>query len=150
MFLDFDGVLNSSEFFTDKQPSLDRFLEFDPEAVRILAAIVRITQADVVVSSGWSGKYSDGELSRMLEECTQDPIWHTCLVGQIENQTPTRQDAIARWIHNSDPLESYVILEDVEDMTIHGHRAIEVDPSVGLTSQDAYQAVCKLMQWAEE
>ncbi len=59
IFLDFDGVLNSEEFFIMSHHSADdkkgwtETDDFDPYAVKLLNQITKATGAKIVISSAW-------------------------------------------------------------------------------------------------
>jgi hypothetical protein len=62
LFLDFDGVLNSSAFFVRRGPypketeftrRESEIYDLDPEAVARLNKVIKVTRCDIVVSSTW-------------------------------------------------------------------------------------------------
>lgn len=52
IFLDIDGVLNSKEFFKNRQPT-QGLNEIDEENVKLLQQIVQATNAKIVLTSTW-------------------------------------------------------------------------------------------------
>lgn len=52
IFLDIDGVLNSKEFFQNRQPTQE-LNEIDEEKVKLLQQIVQATNAKIVLTSTW-------------------------------------------------------------------------------------------------
>lgn len=52
IFLDIDGVLNSKEFFKNRQPT-QGLNEIDEEKVKLLQQIVQATNAKIVLTSTW-------------------------------------------------------------------------------------------------
>lgn len=52
IFLDIDGVLNSKEFFQNRQPT-QGLNEIDEEKVKLLQQIVQATNAKIVLTSTW-------------------------------------------------------------------------------------------------
>lgn len=52
IFLDIDGVLNSKEFFQNRQPT-QVLNEIDEEKVKLLQQIVQATNAKIVLTSTW-------------------------------------------------------------------------------------------------
>lgn len=52
IFLDIDGVLNSQEFFQNRQPT-QGLNEIDEEKVKLLQQIVQATNAKIVLTSTW-------------------------------------------------------------------------------------------------
>lgn len=69
LFLDIDGVLNSDLWYkSEKSKEFDGVLShFDPKLVVILNNLVQKTEAKIVISSTWRNKYSNEELTKILE-----------------------------------------------------------------------------------
>jgi len=124
IFLDFDGVLNSSSFILNqrKLKGMKGMMKdedwLNPVMIGRLNAIIIATDAKVVISSDWR---LDGTIE-----------YHTKLLkslgfaGEIINQTPvipdqSRSEEIQMWLHYSkeidDEVESFVVLDD--DDNIH-------------------------------
>jgi hypothetical protein len=114
VFLDFDGVLNNFTLIRADGRPLDRL---DPGAVARLDAIVTRSGAKVVISSSWRVHRSLDDLRALLAELG--------FSGEVIDRTPelpsdpymdpfiTRGREIQAWIDaQSEPLESYVILDD--------------------------------------
>lgn len=70
IFLDFDGVLNSTRYWFDNGQHLPigRPNAIDPAAVAQLNQIIDQTGAYVVVSSSWRGRGSGADLQGILEQ----------------------------------------------------------------------------------
>lgn len=124
IFLDFDGVLNSSEFLRTEPGPLDRL---DPSAVARLNTIVQRSGAKVVVSSSWRLHRPLDELSRLLLSVG--------FAGEVAGSTPdlssstrvadgcaVRSLEIRTWLDQSaDSVEQFVVLDDAEldDLALH-------------------------------
>ena len=67
VFLDFDGVLNSKEFFKSPRHEESEAGALDPEAIARLNRLLAATGAVVVISSSWRHGYTVGALASMLE-----------------------------------------------------------------------------------
>lgn len=126
IFLDVDGVLNSTE---DMMAYLERtgkksaglYEEVELRALKLLKEIVDKTGAEIVVSSswryGWTNKHLElgGELLTKLKDRLGD-------VGlRIIGTTPIlhctdRGDEIRDWLERHPEVESFVILDDDSDM----------------------------------
>ena len=71
LFLDFDGVLNSLEFFNSPTPDYRKYPlnEFDPHAVDLLNKILSAGGVtNLVISSDWRKIYSKEELKKILKD----------------------------------------------------------------------------------
>jgi hypothetical protein len=153
IFLDIDGVLNSSRFFESQGFSDDADEEgyeplslewwsqgIDPEAVKLVNEILTRTSAHVVISSSWRLGANIGYLRRVLQSRGFE--------GDIIGATPRlpgspRGKEIAAWLqaHGSE-IESFVVLDDDDDMDPVRHR--QVQPSFttgGLRPAHVEQAV---------
>lgn len=151
IFLDFDGVINSSKFYEDKEKGV---IGLDPKAVALVNEICDRTGALVVVSSSWR----HGESRTTLQEI----LGKVGFTGKVLGMTPdlstrheglwtakTRGDEIFQWIEDSSPnihgpIESFVILDDDSDMEPLAHRHIKTDHAIGLTSNHVERAVTML------
>ncbi len=137
IFLDFDGVLNNSEYL--KQQSEIVFDPFDPENMRNLNYLFVETGARVVVSSEW--RKFNMPLGILLAE-------QGFRGGDLEGLTPVlngmpRGMEIQGWLikNKSKEIESFVILDDRVDMGYISDRLIQTDMATGLTKENAEQAI---------
>jgi hypothetical protein len=88
IFLDFDGVLNSENWYRRRFNEIDRdtaagnypFYEFDPLSIKELNRIVEQTGASVVVSSSWRVGNRIQDLQQMLDAVG--------FVGNVIDTTP--------------------------------------------------------------
>ena len=117
IFLDIDGVLN------DEGKNYDKGVKLDSDMVKNLAYIVKMTGADVILSSSWKYGYE-----RFIENNYQsnDPAYqqlHTMLAAEgitIKGITPISQESgsvarpfeIREWLNRYPYIFSYVILDD--------------------------------------
>jgi len=126
IFLDFDGVLNSNQFFESQEP-FDRSLldlheeaisELDPKAVARLKGLLDKTGAHIVLSTSWRMLYNFEDIKVYLREAGL----LTSQVGRIIGATPRfydepRGSEIKAWLDNtSEEVEAYVIFDDNPDM----------------------------------
>lgn len=153
IFLDIDGVLNSTTYFmsnkdelkkkTDYKPSYD----LDPNAINLLNNLIAETGAKVVVSSTWRSGKEKEELQSILEE--------KGFKGEVIDKTPygcymcVRGNEIYRWLCDNEKIigkrvsdyDEYVILDDDSDMLYwQRNNFILVDGWVGLTPNICYRA----------
>ena len=171
VFLDLDGVLNNAKTkllpviwrygseFTHREPPPDpepsklnfdrldfddRYNRLDPECVLELNRITSKTGAQIVVSSAW--RIGPEVRFHYLKQYLKDEG----ITGEIVGRTPDfvlikgmfgiRGDEIQRWLEQH-PAESFVILDDNDDMTPYMDRLVLTERGPGLTKADADQAI---------
>jgi hypothetical protein len=138
LFLDFDGVLNSSNFLYrsgERFSSTSADEKIDPEAVRRLNEITDRTGASIVVSSAWRIGKRVADLRDLLKR-------HGA-TGPVVGATPggqTRGDQIASWMANRD-VESFVILDDDNDMGDLMWALVKTTCEQGLQDEHVAQAI---------
>ena len=142
IFLDFDGVLNNSEYL--KQQSAVVLKPFDPINIKNLNYIIDATEAKIVISSDWR-KFGDNvNLIKLL--------YLHGINGEIKGETPIldgmpRGMEIQGWLIKfwyttiSLQLPSFIILDDRDDMGYISDRLIQTDMATGLTKENAEQAI---------
>jgi hypothetical protein len=149
LFLDIDGVLNGDEFLDDDTPKptyqdveewMLWWLEaINPESIKILNQIIRITETKVVLSSNRRYWASLKDISTILKIAG--------FKGEIIDRTPVRRgesrgSEIRAWLNENNP-ESYIILDDDND--IEGLEPfIQINPKTGLISSDIDRVVFKI------
>ena len=148
VFLDFDGVLNSTAWYVHRHESGQSLAlahgkeeEIDPAAVALLNQLLDRSGALVVISSTW----------RMLGlmEC-KDVLHARGFTGKVVDVTPrsshgVRGREIQAWLdayHR--PVERFVILDDESDMEHLMPRLVQTSQPVGLTQADVNRAVAML------
>lgn len=115
VFLDFDGVLNSSVFLGARHRAGDDSIDqIDPEAVARLSRIVSASGADVVISSTWRLAFTLADLRGRLNA-------HG-FTGRVIDRTPNLPDEdraaeILAWLADPprDRPETFVIVDDDGD-----------------------------------
>ena len=148
IFLDFDGVLNSSVFITEarkwrqKNQEKHRSVEWwasdiDPKAVALLNFILSKTEAQIVISSSWRYGCSLDLLRSILKASGCE--------GEVIAVTPRmpgnhRSDKIQEWLRLHPEVDSFVVLDDARDAGIDG-KFVQTDYGIGLTQEDAEKAV---------
>ncbi len=123
LFLDIDGVLNSTDWFKRKKklPPESSRKEFmaemlDPTAIEILRNILTATDCDVVLSSSWRGSDENHALLREYV-CNFIDITPRCCSG-------VRGVEIYNWISKNIPYDvrdevRYAIVDDDSDMLLN-------------------------------
>jgi hypothetical protein len=148
IFLDIDGVLNVTMQKRDEFGSL-----FHPQFEDNLKRIVTNTDAKIVITSTW--RYSGlSEMQRMWKhrDLAGEVIDITPDLDRIEGYSIPRGVEIKYWLDNTKELESYVIIDDDNDMLlcqkdnfVHTFGNIThrdcVDIGYGLTYECSLQAI---------
>jgi hypothetical protein len=120
VFLDFDGVLNSHQFWF-KSPPKDRGITMiDAEAVERLERLCFETQANIVISSTWRIIH---KLPKLKEWLRKRGLKTPKILGVTPNlvNRKGRGDEIQRWldvisVREELDIEGVVILDDDSDM----------------------------------
>lgn len=161
VFLDFDGVLNSSEFaahlYRNNESAQDeKGLDlFDPQTIDCMNRIVDATGAKIVVTSSWrylglaklqklwNERGLHGEIIGMTSLHVVDELILEKGIEWLEremNGSP-RSEEIAHWLKSYDINANYVILDDLPMPKALQPHAIQVNPQFGLTDQHVKQAI---------
>lgn len=142
--LDIDGVLNSDAFLNRDRVSdkdgdwVQWWLDyFDPAAVAVLNRLTGESGAVIVLSStrrNWAGL----EDLRMI-------LGRAGVAAELLDKTPylrgrPRGEEVQAWL-DGNKVESYVILDDHDDMGYLADRLVQTDSAVGLTDADAERAL---------
>lgn len=145
VFLDIDGVLNSTQFMESILPSTNRskIVLIDRRAVERLNRLCLTTGAQVVVSSTW-------RYSRTLAQLRNVLVDHG-FEGTVLGMTPKmssapRGEEIQAWLDNA-PLYGlettrFIIIDDnAEDMLHLSDRLVQTLQTVGLQDADVDMAI---------
>lgn len=144
IFLDIDGVLNSTESMK-RNLSFGRFADLPDE--KLVFNLNKIGEEfgndlKIVISSTWRLGSKLSDLNRMLfqsgvkiEAISMTPILHISRVP--------RGREIKKWLeeHKNLEIKSFVILDDDSDMGDLKKYLVKTDPNVGLTIDDAKKAI---------
>lgn len=138
IFLDIDGVLNSSEWYnSDKNPGNLNGNEgdIDPDCIKRLNNICKEASAEVVISSDWKINFSP----------TINRLVNAGFLGKVVGKTPTLNSIRGKEIEAfviEHSINRYVIIDDRTDFLpsqkIH---LVHVDHRIGLTDKDADKAI---------
>jgi hypothetical protein len=140
IFLDFDGVLNPPGGVIRGNPQDLTRPKMGPEAIANLNYIIKSTGAKVVVSSTWR---------RVGVNFLQAALNNNGFHGEIISTTPFvnrhhRGGEIRQWFlytHITQEVDSFVILDDDDDMDPLMDHLVQTDPLQGLTRTDAERAI---------
>lgn len=151
IFLDVDGVLNSSFWNDSHQREISEGIYVNPEQVRLFGELVADTGAEVVLHSGWRF-WLDEDLSAnrleaqnfldLLEEesvylysCTPDLT--TEVIRRTKQFSLVKAEEIKQWIAIHPDIEQWIVLDDLplHDDEVELHQ-VRTDSAVGLTTAD--------------
>jgi hypothetical protein len=143
LFLDFDGVLNYTEFLSNlprrsiaKVQSIEWWTEcLDPSRVQLVNEIVEKTGAEVVISSSWRHAHQPIGLQAFLEYMG----FAYKIIGVTPRGWGDRRDEIRQWLQENGA-DRFVILDDDDDASIDGH-FVQTNMETGLTPEHAQKAI---------
>lgn len=145
IFLDIDGVLNNLESLrfprTNVKSSRHSYSTAHPNCVSALNRIAEKTNARIVISSTWRGIGLEilfelfHKWGITAPTVGRTPLW---------DRSCERGDEIASWLSKNPQVESFVILDDGDDMSMLTHRLVQTNHELGLTMQDADRAIAIL------
>ncbi len=135
VFLDFDGVLNSER----STQELGTRYRFSRASVETFNSVLRETDARIVISSSWREHWALKENAQFLE---RDGVLPGRVIGKTLTLDRERGLEIDAWLASVPyPVKSFVILDDRDDMAMHGDRLVRVDPAVGITAAQSQRAI---------
>lgn len=148
LFLDVDGVLNSSAWMlriaTGEEPSSGWTWTVDPYPAGLIAGVLDSTGARVVLSSGWR------DYPEHLPKITGlgIAIWDMTAShrGRHRHAPPRRCDQIAAWLAEHPEVTQFAIVDDDEDAgLLHPDRFVRTLWAEGLTRERA-EALAALLR----
>ena len=142
-FLDIDGVINSEDYaiyrFYGKKFDLDEFIDERP--IVMLNYIIEQTGAKVVLSSSWRGDWENTE-KRLKAGGFQYNIFDVTPYDPNRFRGKEIKMWIDKYEKDHEPLESYVILDDDDDMlSEQENNFVHCNFQHGLTCKETYKAI---------
>lgn len=157
IFLDIDGVLNSfekhaditlphSEWCPETMNAFGITLDVFPEMVARVNKITSETGAKLVLSSSWRVGYLADYADVIIH------LHNSGLNGFIVGRTPhdttlnTRGKEIVKWFkeHSDEKIESFIILDDNDNMDPVTDRLVHTDHQTGIQDADVDKAIAML------
>lgn len=146
IFLDVDGVLNNPGTYSKIKAEANDFTIIETSLIKLLNKITGQTAAKIVLSSSWKHKFrNDDELKMFLNR--------GCGVSaEIIGKTPNaknRGEEISKWIElfgSEYKIESFIILDDENNMGELQNHLVHINGAVGLTDKDVKTAIRRLNQ----
>lgn len=116
VFLDIDGVLNStsSEFYGLHVLRSGMISNPDPISVSLVDYFVKLSDAQIVISSSWRKLYTVNELKLILKDEFKF-LEYDRVIGKTDSEGKLRGEEIQRYIDANNIVE-YVIFDDDSDM----------------------------------
>jgi hypothetical protein len=166
LFLDLDGVINSSDYFKNRhhlpRPTRD---PIDAPTVPRLNTITDRTGAKIVISSTWRLQPRPYQHPGQVEPLRQILSAHG-ITGEIIGTTPwfwkphsdhpeddtvviagkERGHEIQAWLDQHPAVLSFVILDDDSDMVHLRHRLVKTSFEFGLLDEHVERAVAMLLE----
>lgn len=155
IFLDIDGVLNSSFWNAGHQKEISAGMLIDLEKIRLLGKLVRNTKAEIILHSGWKFWF-DPDLKPLCKEAAylQRQMQREGLM--IAGTTPdhsteeiriskkfslVKAGEILAWLDEHKEVDQWIVLDDLDlhDPRIEIHQ-LRTDPDTGLTEEDVQKA----------
>lgn len=153
IFVDIDGVLATRTSMGRSWPTrLPRrnapgrdgaVAPLDPDCIRHLNRLVRLTGAGIVISATWGREFETEPLRQYLAD--------QGVRGQILGQTPTTQHCrirgldISQWLMDTGQADRFCILDDHDDMGSLLPWLVKTNADVGLQDPDVSAALSLLL-----
>lgn len=157
IFLDIDGVFNSAEYDKSERYLMEtvgmsdaeimliaHHTHLDPLAIQVFNGLVKHSGAEVVLSSTWRVRYSPEEMTKMFKDRggefeikTATPV----LYGKLSERIPRGKEIAAYLKALEKQPESFVILDDHDDMVHLKPYLVKTNVKYGLTKDDVEKAL---------
>jgi len=157
IFLDIDGVLNSEEYFLSEaykketsamSDAMIALVEYnthlDHKAIQLLNNLIDKSGANVVLSSTWRIINTPEQMTKMLQDrgATFKVIDRTpVLYGKVNDRIPRGKEIKAYLKSLKVQPDSFVILDDNNDMLELKNRLVLTRYATGLTIEDVEKAL---------
>ncbi len=155
IFLDIDGVLNSDFWEENHQKEISDGTLIDQEKIKLLAQLVEITNAEIVLHSGWRFWFEDDctpsrpEAEKLLHLLADaglkiagmTPDLTTEEIRRTKKFSLVKADEIMLWLKTHPDVKSWVVLDDLilHNEIIVRHQ-VKTDQRTGLTLEDIMKA----------
>lgn len=157
IFLDIDGVLNSDDWNREHQKEIEEGVLIDQNTVKLLAKLVKSSQTQIILHSGWRFWFDDemtplreeaAMLAKMLSEegitlSGKTPDHSTEEIRQTKKYSLVKAGEIFEWLSKHREVEEWLVLDDLDlhNDVVKQHQ-IMIDPLTGLTEKDIQKAYC--------
>ena len=146
VFLDIDGVLNSTAWWARRNTMEFPFREFDPLCMERLEGLLTVADAALVISSSWRTGRDLADLQALFDEVAQHWGKGTGVASRIVGATrileQERGIEVAQWCE-AHGVERHVILDDQTDF-LEGQPLVWIDPTHGVQDTHIDEALVLL------
>ena len=156
LFLDIDGVLNSNFWNDSHQTEISDGTLIDEEKIKLLALLIRETDAKIILHSGWRFWF-DAELkplcteaNKLVELLAKENLYISSVTPDLTTEeirktkkfSLVKADEILLWLSLHNNIAKWVVLDDLDlhNEQLKQHQ-VKTDPTIGLTLEDVKQAV---------
>lgn len=148
IFLDFDGVLHSQEWFNEMEDAQDFDMNrFNPAAVERLNKLVAATNAKIVVSSSWRYGRSIEQLRELLKKNgVEGEVIDAC---KCTFSFLRRDMEVFRWIKEYGVPDAFVALDDDLSILQYGRCAVNTTWERGLLDEHVDEAAASIKEQLE-
>ena len=160
LFLDIDGVLNSHFWNNSHQKEIIEGTLIDEEKIKILAPLIKKTDAGLILHSGWRFWFNEErkplrtEAGKLIDLLAKEglsingvtPDLTTEEIRRTKKFSLVKADEILLWLKLHDDIAGRVVLDDLDlhHIVIEQHQ-VKPNPEVGLTLEDMEKAERILM-----
>ena len=155
IFLDIDGVLNSNFWNDSHQKEISDGTLIDAEKVKLLAELIKDTDAEIILHSGWKYWFDEDvkplrkeaeRLQSMFEEqgiriAGITPDHSTEEIRRTKRFSLIKADEILAWLDGHKEVHNWVVIDDLDlhNEEVAKHQ-VKTDASEGLTLDDVQMA----------
>ncbi len=156
LFLDIDGVLNSSFWNNGHQREISDGTLIDEEKIKLLACLVNKANSKIILHSGWRIWFDPAlkplrvEAKRLVELLGKEglhidgvtPDLTTEEVRKTKKFSLVKADEILLWLKSHPDVTEWVVLDDLDlhNLQVEQHQ-VRPDPTMGLTVGDVEKAL---------
>lgn len=154
IFLDIDGVLNSSFWNNTHQCEISDGTLIDSEKIKLLGGLVRRTGAAIVLHSGWK-YWFDSKLEPLRTESKRlktlllqegltiysvTPDHATEEIKRDKKFSLIKAEEILAWLDAHKEIEQWVVIDDLDlhNTEVAKHQ-LRTNPQTGLTCNDVHE-----------
>ena len=161
LFLDIDGVLNSNFWNDNHQREISDGTLIDNEKVKLLALLVKRTNAKIILHSGWRFWFDTDmeplrtEAKILLELLAKEglkidgvtPDLTTEEIRKTKKFSLVKADEILLWLKSHNDVSGWVVLDDLDlhNIQIEQHQ-IKPNQMIGLSIEDIEKAAQILLR----
>ncbi|MBD5469630.1 MAG: hypothetical protein HDR19_00530 [Lachnospiraceae bacterium] len=161
IFLDIDGVLNSNFWNDNHQREISNGILIDEEKIRLLASLVKTTNAKIILHSGWRTWFDSKlkplriEAKKLIELLEMEDLHIDGLTPDLTTEeirktkkfSLVKADEILSWLKLHNDVTKWVVLDDLDlhNNQVEQHQ-VKPDPKIGLSVEDIEKAIKILLK----